>query len=62
MIWLDIETNPSTGCSWNSFSHESNCQYIGELLTALKGHGKTPGIYSSHYMWTEIMGAAGNCN
>ena len=62
MIWLDIETNPSTGCSWNSFSHASNCEYISELVTAIKGHGKVPGIYSSIHMWTEIMGAAANCN
>ena len=61
MIWLDIETNPSTGCSWSSFSAASNCQYVNELVTAIKGHGKVPGIYSSYYMWEGIMGAPGNC-
>lgn len=61
MIWLDIETNSSPGCSWASFSHASNCAYIGELINAVKGHGKHPGIYASKYMWTEIMGAASSC-
>ena len=58
MIWLDVETNPSSGCSWSSFSAASNCQYLGELVNAIKSHGKVPGIYASHYMWTQIMGAA----
>ena len=24
-IWLDIETNPSTNCSWDDFTFEENC-------------------------------------
>ena len=28
MVWLDIEENPSPGCSWSASSFESNCQYI----------------------------------
>ena len=61
MIWLDIETNPSSGCSWESFSHASNCEYLGELVSEVKSHGKTPGIYSSQYMWSNIMGSATAC-
>ena len=61
MIWLDIETNPTSGCSWASFSGASNCEYIGELVNAIKSHGKAPGIYASHYMWQEIMGSASAC-
>ena len=61
MIWMDIETNPSSSCNWASFSHASNCEYLGELVNAVKAHGKTPGIYASHYMWTEIMGSASAC-
>ena len=25
MVWIDVETNPSPGCSWNGYSGESNC-------------------------------------
>ncbi len=25
MIWVDFETNPSSGCSWASYSYDSNC-------------------------------------
>ena len=25
MIWIDVEVNPSSGCSWSSYSHSSNC-------------------------------------
>ena len=61
MIWLDIETNPTPNCGWSTTDHSSNCQYIGELLSAVKARGKRPGIYASSYMWTQILGAAGAC-
>ena len=60
-IWIDIETNPSSGCSWASFSHASNCDFVGELVSALKGHGKGVGIYASHTMWESIFGSATSC-
>lgn len=27
-IYIDVETNPSTGCSWNTHDHDSNCQFL----------------------------------
>ena len=60
-LWLDIETNPSTGCSWSGYSPSSNCAYVRELVTAAIAKGKKPGIYSSYQMWEEIMGQAGEC-
>ena len=48
-IWIDVETNPSSGCSWASYSGTSNCQYVTDLVNAIKSHGKTPGIYASYY-------------
>lgn len=32
-----------------------------DLVTAVKSHGKKAGIYSSYYMWEDIMGSAGAC-
>jgi len=29
MIWIDVEENPSSGCSWASYSAASNCDYVG---------------------------------
>lgn len=60
-IWLDIETNPSSGCSWTGYSGTSNCQFVTDLVNAVKSHGKVPGIYSSYYMWEDIMGSAKSC-
>ena len=57
MVWIDVETNPSSGCGWTG----DNCGYITELVNAIKAHGKVPGIYSSQYMWTTIMGGRYNC-
>lgn len=34
-IWLDIETNPSSGCTWNQGTPESNCLFTKELITAI---------------------------
>ena len=61
MIWLDIETNPSPGCSWASFDTYSNCMYVGELVQAIRNQGRAPGIYASYYMWQSIMGSANAC-
>ena len=61
MIWLDIETNPSSGCSWASFSGASNCAHVTEAVNRVRARGKTPGIYTNYYMWESIMGGANQC-
>jgi hypothetical protein len=57
MVWLDVESNPSPNCGW----YGDNCGFVTELVKAIKAHGKVPGIYSSQYMWTTIMGGRYNC-
>jgi len=61
MVWLDVETNPSTGCGWGT-DYNGNCNYVVELINRVKSHGKTPGVYASSYMWQTIMGGTGNCH
>jgi hypothetical protein len=36
MIWLVIETNPSSGRSWGAYDTNSNCQYVSELVQAIR--------------------------
>lgn len=60
MVWIDVETNPSSGCGWGS-DHTGNCNFIIETINRIKSHGKVPAIYSSKVMWTNIMGSAGAC-
>ena len=50
MVWIDVETNPSSGCGWGK-DYTANCNYVSELITRIKSHGKKPGIYTSEYMW-----------
>ena len=50
-IWIDFETNPSTGCSWTIGTKETNCDYLKELVDAFNKYGREVGIYASHYMW-----------
>lgn len=61
MIWIDAEDNPSSGCSWNSYSASSNCDYLNSLISAIKAKGKVPGVYTSTYMWGNIMGSSSAC-
>ncbi|KAA0146913.1 hypothetical protein FNF31_01412 [Cafeteria roenbergensis] len=56
-IWIDVETNPSSGCGWGS-NLAQNCAYIGQLLDAVKSHGIKPGVYASPYMWGKIAGSS----
>ena len=27
-VWIDVETNPSSGCSWSGHDAASNCQFL----------------------------------
>ena len=61
MIWIDVEINPSSGCSWYSYSSSSNCDFVLELIDALEARGKKVGIYSSMYQWEESLGSNYAC-
>ena len=61
-IWIDIETNPSPGCSWAGHDGNSNCEYTMELMKAIKAKGKKVGLYASKYMWNSIMGSSTACS
>jgi hypothetical protein len=59
-VWIDVETNPSSGCGWGS-DHNGNCAFLTETINRIKSHGKAAGIYASKVMWTNIMGSASAC-
>lgn len=61
-VWIDVETNPSSGCSWSGHDASSNCQFLTEILDKVKSHGKTVGIYASSYMWQTIFGSKDACH
>eukprot|EP01084_Bolivina_argentea_P022327 41489_1 len=54
-IWLDLEQNPKASCDWAQFNATYNCNFIAELGNAIKAKGKTPGIYSTHWEWCNII-------
>lgn len=60
-VWIDVETNPSSGCSWTGHDSASNCNFIIETINAIKAKGKTPGIYSSAVMWQGAVGSTSAC-
>lgn len=61
MIWIDIEENPSGGCSWHQASFESNCAFVAEIADTLVAHGKKVGIYASAHEWGIVMGSGPAC-
>ena len=60
-VWIDVETNPSAGCSWSGHDANSNCQFLTDIITRVKSKGKGVGIYSSTFMWTSIFGNKSAC-
>ena len=61
MIWVDVETNPSSGCSWSSHSKSSNCDYIVQIINEIERKGKKVGVYASEYMWETVVGSRTAC-
>ena len=57
-LWLDIETNPSSGCGWSTSDLSSNCAWIQQLVDAGHAAGQHVGIYASHFEWGQVAGAA----
>ena len=60
-VWIDVETNPSSGCSWKGYSAADNCAFLTSLIEGIAKFGKTPGIYSSYYQWQDIFGSTSAC-
>lgn len=55
-LWFDIETDPSSGCGWSS-DKAHNCDFLGEMVRAVKDAGQAAGVYISTYMQESIMGS-----
>lgn len=60
-LWVDVETNPSPGCSWAASTPEDNCAFLEQLVNQIALRGKPPGIYASNFMWNQIMGSSTAC-
>lgn len=60
-VWIDVETNPSPGCSWSGHDATTNCNFLTEAINAIQAKGKTPGVYSSATMWQSIFGSTSAC-
>lgn len=61
MVWIDVETNESPGCSWSGHDAASNCQFLMDTVNRIKSHGKHLGIYATAYMWQTIFGNRNAC-
>lgn len=48
-VWLDVETNPSSGCGWSTSDYTGNCNFLTDLVSTFQSKGKLVGIYASKY-------------
>ena len=64
MIWLDIEENPSSGCSWSDNDIDTNCDIIIALGNTTVENGKKVGVYSNYNEWSSYVffGDSGACS
>jgi hypothetical protein len=61
VVWVDVEDNPSSGCSWNGHSAADNCNFLMQLINGLIANGKNVGVYTSIGEWENTMGSQGAC-
>jgi GH25 family lysozyme M1 (1,4-beta-N-acetylmuramidase) len=60
-IWIEVENNPSPGCSWTGYDRTSNCNFVTEAINAIKAQGKYAGIFTSATNWQSIFGSSSAC-
>ena len=54
-IWLDIEENPDSDCSWTNNDIDTNCDIIIALGNTTAENGINIGVYSSYYEWGNVF-------
>ena len=54
-VWLDIEENPDSGCSWADNDIDTNCDIIIALGNTTAANGINIGVYSSYYEWGNVF-------
>ena len=60
-FFFHFKENPSNNCSWSDYSYSSNCNYIGQLISAANENNASVGIYSSDEEWANVMGSSKSC-
>ena len=54
-VWLDIEDNPDSDCSWENNDIDTNCDIIIALGNTTAENGINIGVYSSYYEWGNVF-------
>ena len=60
-IWVEIVKNPTPGCTWESYSATSNCDYLNQMIQAIDNRGKDAGVYTSVPDWMSIFNDISAC-
>ena len=56
-VWLDVEDNPSPGCSWTAAPPAQQCVFLRELVAILQQQAVSVGVYSNAHEWASTVGA-----
>ena len=46
-VWVSPDLNGYSSCRWTSYPASNNCSYLKQLIAAIQGRDKNPGIKSS---------------
>ena len=60
-VWIAVTKTNNQGCNWAAYPAAGNCEYLKQLLAAVKGRGIPVGIYSDYYSWQSIFKSLTAC-
>lgn len=60
-VWIVVQKNKNQGCDWGSYAAAGNCEYLKQILAAVKARGKEVGIFSDYYSWQSIFKSLTGC-
>lgn len=62
IVWLTpIYEGSEETCTWENYTPESNCKYLGELITAFARKFVTLNIRINRKAWTDIFDTEKGC-
>lgn len=59
-VWIVVK--PSLGiCTWTGFPAFMTCEFLKEMIAAVKGRGIDVGVSSDYYSWQSVFKSISTC-
>lgn len=59
-VWVVVQSLKGT-CDWGTMPANLNCEYLKQIIAAVKARNKDVGIYSDYYAWQSIFKSLTAC-